>query len=80
MLEDSEQYPVVFCNFDDDTDGAEPEDVTSMRRAVQAYADGVGILGYSNMDAVISALPPMDRIRFQYSWANDIDQRRLCDA
>jgi hypothetical protein len=29
------------------------------------------------MDTVISALPPMDRTRFQYSWANDIDQRRL---
>jgi len=67
LLEDSEQYPVVFCNFDDNTDGAEPEDVMLMRNAVQRCADGVGILGYSNMDAIIIALPPMDKIQFQHS-------------
>lgn len=75
LLEDSEEYPVVFCNFEDDADGAEPEDVTVMRRAAQRFADGVGILGYDNMDAVTSALPPMDKIRFEYPWANDMDQR-----
>ena len=46
-----------------------------MRRAVQSFADGIGILGYDDMDAVVSALPPMDRMRFQYSWANDLEQR-----
>jgi len=75
LLEDFEEHPVVFCNFDDDTDEAEPEDVTSMRRAVQRFADGIGILGYHNMDAVVSSLPRMDRMRFQYSWANDPEQR-----
>jgi hypothetical protein len=46
-----------------------------MRRAVQRFADGVGILGYDDISAVISALPPMDRTRFQYAWVNDSEQR-----
>jgi hypothetical protein len=76
LLEDFEEHPVVFCNFDDDLDGAEPEDVTLMRRAIQRFADGIGILGYDSMDEVVSALPPMERMRFQYSWASDLEQRR----
>lgn len=75
LLEDFEEHPVIFCNFDDDVDGAEPADVTLMRRAIQRFADGIGVLGYDDMDAVVSALPPMDRMRFQYSWANDPQQR-----
>ncbi|KAF2453090.1 hypothetical protein BDY21DRAFT_388301 [Lineolata rhizophorae] len=75
LLEDFEEQPVVFCNFDDDVDGAEPEDVVLMRRAMQRFADGIGVLGYGNVDAVVSALPPMDRMRFQYPWANDLEQR-----
>ena len=75
LLEDLEEHPVVFCNFDDDANEGEPEDVTLMRRAIQRFADGIGILGYNNMDAVISALPRIDRMRFQYSWANNPEQR-----
>ncbi|ORY01182.1 hypothetical protein BCR34DRAFT_494068, partial [Clohesyomyces aquaticus] len=75
LLEDFEEQPVVFCNFDDDEEGEEPEDVTAMRRATQQFADGIGILGYHDIDGVVSALPPIDRMRFQYSWANDPEQR-----
>jgi len=75
LLEDFEENPVIFCNFDDDVDGTEPEDVRLMREAIQHLTDGVGILGYDNLDAVISALPPIDRMRFQYSWASDLEQR-----
>jgi hypothetical protein len=75
LLEDFEENPVVFCNFDDDVDGVEPDDVTFMRRAIQRFADGIGILGYDNMGEVISALPPMERMRFQYPWASDLEQR-----
>lgn len=75
LLEDFEEHPVVFCNFDDDMDGVEPEDVMLMRRAIQRFADGIGVLGYNNMDVVVSALPPIDRMRFQYSWANDLEHR-----
>ncbi|KAF2257717.1 hypothetical protein CC78DRAFT_505823 [Lojkania enalia] len=75
LLEDFEEQPVVFCNFDDDEEGEEPEDVTAMRRATQQFADGIGILGYVDINAVISALSPIDRMRFQYSWANDLEQR-----
>lgn len=77
LLEDFQDYPVVFCNFDGDTDTneAEVEDVTSMRTAVQRFADGIGVLAYDNLHMVISGLPQMDRIRFQYSWANDVQQR-----
>ena len=62
LLEDFEEDPVIFCNFDDDVDGTEPEDVRLMREAIQRLADGVGILGYDNLDAVISALPPIDSV------------------
>jgi PD-(D/E)XK nuclease superfamily protein len=75
LLEDSEENPVVFCNFDDGLDGTEPEDVRLMRRAIQRLADGIGILGYDNLDAAASALPPIDRMRFQYSWASDLERR-----
>lgn len=75
LMEDFEEQPVIFCNFDDDEDGEEPEDVTAMRRAVQRFADGVGILGYDDMDAVSYTLPPVDRMRFQYPWANDMEHR-----
>ncbi|RMZ72063.1 MFS monocarboxylate transporter [Pyrenophora seminiperda CCB06] len=77
LLEDFEEQPVVFCNFDDDEEGEEPEDVTVMRRATQQFADGIGILGYDDINAVVSALPLIDRMRFQYSWANDREQRCL---
>jgi hypothetical protein len=46
-----------------------------MRKATQQFADGIGILGYDNMNAVVSALLLIDRMRFQYSWANDLEQR-----
>lgn len=64
LLEDFEEQPVVFCNFDDDGEGEEPEDVTAMRRATQQFADGIGILGYYDINAVVSTLPPIDRMRF----------------
>lgn len=75
LLEDFEEQPVVFCNFDDDGEGEEPEDVTAMRRATQQFADGIGILGYYDINAVVSTLPPIDRMRFQYTWAADMEQR-----
>ncbi|KAF2260949.1 hypothetical protein CC78DRAFT_584248 [Lojkania enalia] len=75
LLEDLEDQPVIFCNFDDGEEGEEPEDVTAMRRATQRFADGIGILGYDDVSAVVSALPPMDRMRFEYSWANDMEGR-----
>ncbi|KAI1683438.1 Dimer-Tnp-hAT dimerization containing protein [Pyrenophora tritici-repentis] len=46
-------------------------------RATQRFADGIGILGYDDINAVVSALPLIDRMRFQYSWANDREQRCL---
>ncbi|PSN58847.1 hypothetical protein BS50DRAFT_595117 [Corynespora cassiicola Philippines] len=75
LLEDLEDQPVVFCNFDDGEEGEEPEDVTTMRSATQRFADGIGILGYDDVAAIVSSLPPMDKIRFRYSWANDVERR-----
>ena len=76
LLEDFEEQPVVFCNFDDEErEGEEPEDVTVMRRATQRFADGIGILGYADINAVVSALPPIDKMRFKYPWVNDLEQR-----
>lgn len=75
LLEDFEEQPVIFSNFDDDEDGEEPEDVIAIRTAIQRFADGIGILGYDNIDAVVAALPSMDRMRCQYPWANDLDHR-----
>ncbi|KAL9078306.1 MAG: hypothetical protein Q9157_002769 [Trypethelium eluteriae] len=75
LLEDFEENPVFFRNFNDEEEGEEPEDVTAMRRATQQFADGIAILGYPDINTVISALPPMDKMRFQYSWANDLEQR-----
>lgn len=46
-----------------------------MRKATQQFADGIRILGYDNINTVVSALPPIVRMRFQYSWANDLKQR-----
>jgi hypothetical protein len=71
LLEDFEEQPVVFCNFDDEEEGEGPKDVMAMRRATQQFAHSIGILEYNNIKAVISALPYIDRMRFQYSWAND---------
>lgn len=62
-FEDFEEYPVFFCNFDDDTDEVEPDDVTSMHTAIQRVADGVGFLGYNGIDVVVTGLPRMDRMR-----------------
>ncbi|KAF1993743.1 hypothetical protein P154DRAFT_557593 [Amniculicola lignicola CBS 123094] len=75
MMEDFEEQPVVFCNFDDDEDVQEPLDVMAMRRAIQRFADGVGILGYGDCNAFIHNLPPVDKMRFQYPWANDPEHR-----
>ncbi|KAI9657282.1 MAG: hypothetical protein M1829_006927 [Trizodia sp. TS-e1964] len=77
ILEDSEEYPVIFCNFDDLT---EPEDVTLMRRAVQRFADGNGILGYDDLDAVVCALPAIDNMRFLYPWTNNLELRSTLDS
>lgn len=75
LLEDFEEQPVVFCNFDDDEEGEEPEDVTAMRRAIQRFGDGIEILGYDDVEPILSALPVMDRMRFQYPWANNMERR-----
>jgi hypothetical protein len=74
LLEDEDQ-PVVFCNFDDDQEAEEPADVTAMRSAIQQYADGMGILGYDDVNAVTSELMQADKMRFKYPWANDPGQR-----
>ncbi|CAI6226889.1 unnamed protein product [Periconia digitata] len=66
LLKDLDEYPVVFCNFDDNKEGEEPEDVTTMRTAIQQFADGVGILRYNNVDIMLPILPPIDKMRFQY--------------
>jgi hypothetical protein len=46
-----------------------------MRSAIQQYADGVGILGYDDVNAVTSELMQADKMRFKYPWANDLGQR-----
>lgn len=74
-LEDFLEQPVVFCNFDSHQDRQEPADVTIMRTAIQRFADGIGILGYKDVNAIASTLPNMDRMRFQYPWANSLERR-----
>lgn len=70
---------VCFCNFDDNRWGTEPEDVTTMRDAIQQFADGIGILGYSDeaLAAVVSdpLLTRTDKRRFQFTGANKPDER-----
>ena len=75
VLEDFDEQPVVFCNFDGEGEGNEPEDVSLMRGAAQQFADGIGILGCDNMDTILRSLPRTDRLRFQYAWANAVEQR-----
>lgn len=82
VLEDFDEQPVVICNFDDDVGGEEPEDVTTMRTAIQRFADGIGILGYD--DDAFSALigshdlsSQSDKTRLQYPWANDPQYRSV---
>ena len=80
VLEDDNEQPVVFCNFDDDVEGEEPEDVTTMRTAIQSFADGIGILGYDDGSAILTErrdrLTPSDKTRLQYPWANDPQRRK----
>jgi len=75
LVEDLQGGPIGFCNFDDGLEGPEPEDVRTMRSAIQRLADGMGILGYDNLDAAVSALSSVDRMRFKYPWASDLKQR-----
>jgi hypothetical protein len=67
LLEDFEEQSMVFCNFDSDEEGEEPEDVTAMRRATPQFADSIGILRYDDISGVVSALPLIEKMRFQYS-------------
>ena len=74
LLGDLEK-PVIFCDFDNEKE-EEPADVGIMRTVAQKYADGIGILAFKEgLDGVIEQLSgplvEMDRIRFQYPWAND---------
>ncbi|KAH6612964.1 hypothetical protein C7974DRAFT_74545 [Boeremia exigua] len=46
-----------------------------MRSAIQQYADGMGISGYDDVNAVTSELMQADKMRFKYPWANDPGQR-----
>ncbi|KAH7111888.1 hypothetical protein B0J11DRAFT_554324 [Dendryphion nanum] len=71
LLEDFEEQPVVFCNFDDKEDGEEPEDVTEMRRADQRFADSIGILGYDDMEVVISTLSSANNVKQRYGRKHD---------
>lgn len=50
-------------------------DVTAMRRGTQQFMDGIGILGYDNVETVASKLDRIDRMRFQYPWASDPARR-----
>lgn len=47
VLEDFDERSVMFYNFDDNK-GEEAEDVATMRTAIRRFADGIGILRYSN--------------------------------
>jgi hypothetical protein len=74
-LEDEDQ-PVFFCNFGDTEEHEEGVDVVAMRNAIQSLADGVGILGYEDLNIVTALLSwPSDRKRFEYPWANDSTRR-----
>ncbi|KAI4157759.1 MAG: hypothetical protein LQ342_008023 [Letrouitia transgressa] len=82
ILEDLDEQPVVFCNFDDDddiVDGEEFEGFLHMRRAMQKFADGIGILGYDEGDDALTGahdrLTPLDKTRFQYPWSNEPQYR-----
>ncbi|KAI8930654.1 hypothetical protein NX059_012263 [Plenodomus lindquistii] len=66
--------PVIFCDFDSVDAGSERSDVAAMRTAAQLFADGVGILDYTNTDdfnASIAGLPDLDKMRLQRPWAKD---------
>ncbi|KAH8723966.1 hypothetical protein GQ44DRAFT_773545 [Phaeosphaeriaceae sp. PMI808] len=64
ILEDFEEQPIVFCNFDDNEKGEEAEDVTAMRRVTQQFADGIGILGYDDIDTrcALGSMPQIAQI------------------
>ncbi|CBY02346.1 predicted protein [Plenodomus lingam JN3] len=75
VLADDHQ-PILFRNFCDVEDYEERADVATMRCAIQRLADGVGILGYEDVQTVTASLSStMDRLRFEYSWANECPQR-----
>ncbi|KAF2265845.1 hypothetical protein CC78DRAFT_579018 [Lojkania enalia] len=40
----------MFCNFDDDVEEEEVENVITMQTAIQRFADGIEVLGYENSD------------------------------
>ena len=46
-----------------------------MHYATQRFTDGIGMLGYNNISTVVSALPLIDRMRFGYSWASNVEGR-----
>ena len=80
FLESRAKRPIVYCNFDDDMEGPEPDDVTIMRTSIQQFADGIGVLGYDKhgMTALkrdSSGLSSLDKLRFQHPCANDPPKR-----
>lgn len=75
-LEDSENS-LVFCNFHDHEENEECVDVMRMRDMIREFADGIGILGYDDLEEVIPLILGAECKRFRYSWANDPGQRLL---
>ena len=69
QLEDFQDRPVVFCNFDDDVE-EEPADARAMRAALERYADGIGILRYPE-EPLLEGLTARDQRRLRYPWASD---------
>lgn len=77
VLENFNGQLVVFCNFDDDMEGEELEDVAVMRTAIQSFVDSIGILGYDdNSGGGVAALmeshiqlTQLDKRCLQYPWA-----------
>jgi hypothetical protein len=77
VLEDFNGQLIVFCNFDDDMEGEELEDVAVMRTAIQSFVDSIGILGYDdNSGGGVAALmeshvqlTQLDKRCLQCPWA-----------
>ena len=74
-------HPVLFRDFDDDEYGGAPLEVMLMRMAVQDYADGIGVLGYSeDIEEIIQREGPLrvvDEHRFRHVLANKPQYRNV---
>ncbi|KAL8848258.1 MAG: hypothetical protein Q9221_006696 [Calogaya cf. arnoldii] len=78
FLEDSSE-PVIYCDLATTTADV-PGDVSTLCDAVQALADGVGILGFTpdelaGLTSTSTTLDHRDKKRFRYAWANNCTER-----